>query len=187
MYSVLQSQILGISLCIILLTKTISVSEALLESIPQTHILFVLAVREPSLIQGNDDLTTILFWATFTSSLFSASFAMANFLKRGPCRLVKDQGCLGGFMERGFVYLFINIVATIMMKGLNLAFSLNVLGYLPENVIYWRPAYWFLLHVIPQFFYVSWNELISISTPPIAEILCVKNGRAIVVCGFLLK
>ena len=25
------------------------------------------------------------------------------------------------------------------------------------------------------------------STPPIAEILCVKNGRAIVVCGFLIK
>ena len=24
-------------------------------------------------------------------------------------------------------------------------------------------------------------------TPPIAEILCVKNGRAIVVCGFLIK
>ena len=24
-------------------------------------------------------------------------------------------------------------------------------------------------------------------TPPIAEILCVKNGRAIVVCGFLMK
>ena len=24
-------------------------------------------------------------------------------------------------------------------------------------------------------------------TPPIAEILCVKNGRAIEVCGFLMK
>ena len=26
-----------------------------------------------------------------------------------------------------------------------------------------------------------------LSTPPTAEILCVKNGRAIVVCGFLMK
>ena len=25
------------------------------------------------------------------------------------------------------------------------------------------------------------------NTPPTAEILCVKNGRAIVVCGFLMK
>ena len=24
-------------------------------------------------------------------------------------------------------------------------------------------------------------------TPPIAEILCVKNGRAIVVCGFFIR
>ena len=68
-------------------------------------------------------------------------------------------------MERGFVYLFINIVATIMMKGLNLAFSLNVLDHptgAGDNEKYWKPAYWFLLHVMPQFFYVSWNELISI-------------------------
>ena len=71
-------------------------------------------------------------------------------------------------MERGFVYLFINIVATIMMKGLNLAFSLNVLelsrktAFVGEEGIYWRPAYWFLFHVMPQFFYVSWNELLSI-------------------------
>ena len=136
-----------------------------MESIPQTHILFVLAMREPGLIIGDG---SILFWTTFTSSLFSASFAMANFLKRGPCRLVKDQGCLGGFMERGFVYLFINIVATITMKGLNLAFSLNVLqlsrktAFVGEEGIYWRPAYWFLFHIMPQFFYVSWNEFISI-------------------------
>ena len=125
-----------------------------MESIPQTHILFVLAVREPGLIVG-DGYSTILFWTTFTSSLFSASFAMANFLKRGPCRLVKNQGCLGGFMERGFVYLFINIVATIMMKGLILAFTLGEWW----KDTYWKPAYWFLLHVMPQFFYVSWNEL----------------------------
>ena len=138
-----------------------------MEAIPQTHILFVLAIREPGLIVG-DGFSTILFWATFTSSLFSASFAMANFLKRGPCSLVKNEGCLGGFIERGFAYLLINIVATITMKGLNLAFSLDVLGlwrktgFVGEEGIYWRPAYWFLFHVMPQFFYVSWNEFISI-------------------------
>ena len=72
-------------------------------------------------------------------------------------------------MERGFVYLFINIVATIMMKGLNLAFSLDVLsgnrrpGFIGEEDIYWRPAYWFLFHVMPQFSYVSWNELLKVA------------------------
>ena len=31
------------------------------------------------------------------------------------------------------------------------------------------------------------QQTASDHTPPIAEILCVKNGRAIVVCGFLIK
>ena len=72
-------------------------------------------------------------------------------------------------MERGFVYLFINIVATITMKGLNLAFSLNVLelsrrtAFVGEGGIYWRPAYWFLFHVMPQFSYVSRNELLNVA------------------------
>ena len=43
-------------------------------------------------------------------------------------------------------------------------------------------------------FYILWITRLSVvlitqvcNTPPIAEILCVKNGRAIVVCGFLMK
>ena len=41
-------------------------------------------------------------------------------------------------------------------------------------------------------FFQKTNERIrffglTVLTPPIAEILCVKNGRAIVVCGFLMK
>ena len=34
-----------------------------------------------------------------------------------------------------------------------------------------------------------WNDFsgVYVYTPPIAEILRVKNGRAIVVCGFLMK
>ena len=50
-----------------------------------------------------------------------------------------------------------------------------------------------------SFMFVNWTVLrhvikskkVSVSktknTPPVAEILCVKNGRAIVVCGFLMK
>ena len=30
-------------------------------------------------------------------------------------------------------------------------------------------------------------KLVSLDTPPTAEILCDKNGRVIVVCGFLIK
>jgi hypothetical protein len=31
------------------------------------------------------------------------------------------------------------------------------------------------------------RDLVFLYTPPISEILCVKNRRAIVVCGFLMK
>ena len=35
---------------------------------------------------------------------------------------------------------------------------------------------------------ISLNHVVKrYVTPPIAEILCVKNGRVIVVCGFLMK
>ena len=38
----------------------------------------------------------------------------------------------------------------------------------------------------PKYFsHIPWKDIYF--TPPIAEILCVKNGRAIVVCGFLMK
>ena len=36
-------------------------------------------------------------------------------------------------------------------------------------------------------FYVVESLSESKHTPPVAEIFCVKNGRAIVVCGFLVK
>ena len=35
--------------------------------------------------------------------------------------------------------------------------------------------------------YISNSNINRQHTPPIAEILFVKNGRAIVVCGFLMK
>ena len=55
-------------------------SEAMLESIPQTHILIFLAGKEPGLIIGEGNK---LFWATFASSFLTASFALAKFLKTG--------------------------------------------------------------------------------------------------------
>ena len=33
----------------------------------------------------------------------------------------------------------------------------------------------------------SKNKQNKLNTPPIAETLCIKNPRAIVVCGFLMK
>ena len=41
--------------------------------------------------------------------------------------------------------------------------------------------------VIKYVFFVPSSVFTTRYTPPIAEILWVKNGRAIVVCGFLMK
>ena len=64
---------------------------ALLESIPQTHILLCLAGQNPTLIIGKDSAE---FVVTFASSFLSASFALSKFLKTVP-----DVGRLGGFFE----------------------------------------------------------------------------------------
>ena len=46
-------------------------------------------------------------------------------------------------------------------------------------------------HEVAWFFQGQENRMVFcdpiVTTPPIAEILCVKNGREIVVCGFLMK
>ena len=61
---------------------------ALLESIPQTHILLCLAGQNPTLIIGRDSAE---FVVTFATSFLSASFVLLKFLKTGPCRLAPDR------------------------------------------------------------------------------------------------
>ena len=95
---------------------------ALLESIPQTHILLCLAGQNPTLIIGRDSAE---FVVTFATSFLSASFVLLKFLKTGPCRLVPDVGRLGGFFERGFICLLVNVALTILIKGAGLTTGLQ--------------------------------------------------------------
>ena len=74
-------------------------------------------------------------------------------LKTGPCKLVPNEGRLGGYMNRGFIFLFINISLTILMKGLTLAFGSIYLETNDEKN--WIAAQWILLNLVPQFFFVS--------------------------------
>ena len=120
----------------------------MLESIPQTHILLCLAGQNKSLIFGKDSTQ---FWLTFAPSSMSAAFALSKFLKTGPCRLVPDVGLLGGFFERGFVCLLVNIALTILIKGANLTAGLQ--GESSEKK--WIGIYWILLNILPQLNYVS--------------------------------
>ena len=123
----------------------------MLESIPQTHILLCLAGQNPTPGIGKDSTK---FWLTFATSFMSAAFALSKFLKTGPCRLVPDVGRLGGFFERGFFCLLVNIALTILIKGASLTADI----FLPEKYrsqVEWISIYWILINMLPQMIYVS--------------------------------
>ena len=65
------------------------------------------------------------FIATFATSLISASKGIASFLLDGPCKLVSKNGLFGGLGSMGFIFLCLNIIATLIGKGLMLAFTYN--------------------------------------------------------------
>ena len=89
---------------------------------PQVHILLGLWILNPDLIRENNPA---LFDATFASSIMSATFGIAKFLKNGPCRLIPNQGFLGGYCQIGFILILLNVNATMLSKG----FALPIFGY----------------------------------------------------------
>ena len=89
-------------------------TEPLLESVPQVFILFALVCQNPDVIYGGD---ATWFWVTFSTSIVSAAKGIATLLKEGPCKLVPNQGLLGGYGLIGFILLFFNVGITLIGKG----------------------------------------------------------------------
>ena len=85
---------------------------------PQIHILLILFILNPYVTYYLDEK---LFIATFGTSLLTATFGIAKFLKTGPSRLVPDQGPLGGHGTLAFLLLMLNVASTIVSKGIMLA------------------------------------------------------------------
>ena len=84
------------------------------------------------MIQGNKHTGTIsfdpkdvdiLYMASFISSLLSAAKGIASFLMDGPCILLSKEGPFGGMGKMGFIFLYINILITMMAKGLLIYFG----------------------------------------------------------------
>ena len=80
-------------------------SEPFLESVPQVHILLTLWLEENHLFEGDDVKTFFLFYAKVATSIVSASLGIAKFLKLGPCRLIPNEGILGGYGSLSFLLL----------------------------------------------------------------------------------
>ena len=89
---------------------------------PQVFILFALVLQNPDVIFGGD---ATWFWVTFSTSIVSAAKGIATLLKEGPCKLVPNQGLMGGYGLIGFILLFFNVGITLIGKG----YSLGIFTY----------------------------------------------------------
>ena len=88
--------------------------EPFLEALPQVVILLTLSILDWDIvIDGSEDL----FFLTFFSSIFTASFGITKFLKIGPCRLIPEEGLGGGYFQIGFIVTFFNVTAMILSKA----------------------------------------------------------------------
>lgn len=90
-----------------------------------------------------------MFFATFSSSVFSATLGIAKYLKDGPCRLVSDEGFLGGHANIGFILLLVNIASIIVGKCLVL-YAITQNGAISPNftvsytIVLWVAICYFL-------------------------------------------
>ena len=132
------------------------ISEPFLEAVPQIHILLILWVLNPKITFF---VNPELFIATFSTSVITATLGIAKFLKIGPCRLVPDQGPLGGHGTLAFLMLMLNIASTIVSKGI----MLTAIGYDtgPGSLFYGYPdgqnmaiGVWLAICYLPQLLYV---------------------------------
>ena len=121
--------------------------ESLIEAVPQVHILICLFLIDTPLIYHRQ---TMLFSLTFASSAISAILGIAKFLKVGPCRIVPNEGILGGFGQAGFMLLYINIGSTILSKG----FVVSAIG-LRSKFKTSAICTWIGLNYLPNLLYVS--------------------------------
>ena len=121
--------------------------EPVLESLPQVHIILCLWGQNPQLISGRNMSEISLFIATFVSSVFSASKGLGDFLLNGPCKLLPNDGLVGGMGKMGYIFLLINIAFTLCAKGISLG-----LERINMSVIHCRVA---CFNILPQFIMVS--------------------------------
>ena len=60
----------------------------------------------------------LFFFATYGTSMISASLGMAKALKVGPCRVLGDRGLLRGFLSQRFLLLFFACFFTLVGKAI---------------------------------------------------------------------
>ena len=118
------------------------------------HILLILFMLNPYVTY---ELDPHLFIATFATSVLTATLGIAKFLKIGPCRLVPDQGPLGGHGTLAFFMLMLNIASTIVSKGIMLPAIGGTDESLSNNTTM-LIGLWIATCYLPQFISVSFAQ-----------------------------
>ena len=108
------------------------IAECFVESIPQTHLTWILVVmmvgnspRAENEVLGDTPEKSALFFLSFTTSVISASLGMSRLLLNGPSKFVRKTGRLGGYFQWGFVLLILSIMSGIIAKAAWLPFVVN--------------------------------------------------------------
>ena len=140
-------------------------SEPFLEAIPQVHILMCLWFNNDTMIIGdlNNGFSkdSILFLITYSTSVLSAAFGIAKFLKSGPCRLISNEG---GYFQMGFLLIMISTFCCLAIKAILL--SLVCAPWIAIDKIHvpiWSTmVIWLSLNYLPQFIFVCLIVLVSV-------------------------
>ena len=120
-----------------------------MESLPQVHISAIAlagGIIEVAIYNYNDDgfenhKTLAIFFTSFSLSVFASSYGIANFMLKGPVKLVQSA--------KSFVLLILCIAAWLIGKAIWLAFSVSG-ETSPVTVLQWLG--W---SILPNFTLVS--------------------------------
>ena len=99
--------------------------EPFIESLPTFILLFSVLVIIAQKIPVEGDIENAMkliagdptfYYIKITISFLTLSFGMTKYLKCGPCRIVPNEGRLGGYGECGFILLYLKSFLTILQK-----------------------------------------------------------------------
>ena len=122
-------------------------AECFVESIPQTHLSWILMIMVSGTAPGDRGLVKLsgdsagkiaLFYLSFTTSVISASLGMSRLLLNGPSKFIRKTGRLGGYCQWGFVLLILSIMSGIVSKAAWLEIVVNdPFNMGPLGVVMW--------------------------------------------------
>ena len=110
---------------------------------------------EPTLFLRNvgSNSNRTMFLITLSSSIFCATFGIAKFMKLGPCRIVSDDGLVGGYAKLGFLLLMVNVCSTLLSKGFLVLFFVHG-DWLGKDAALGVIS-WITINYVPHLIYVS--------------------------------